>query len=141
MPDFIVRPKNGKYPEAEIAGSPRDHYVEITDGPYVGLHFNYGNIEFAGENEDGSGNLNFNYTVLFTPRWVNSKRDIKKIEVEIGVVLQAIIEKYVQIDKNVTPSIEALPTPHWMDMPKVVAFWHTLMTKLHLIWFKLSRRG
>jgi len=140
MPDFIVHPKNGKYPEAEIAGSPRDHYVEITDGPYMGLHFNYGNIEFVGENEDGSGNLNFNYTVLFTPRWVDSKRDIKKIEVEIGVILRAIIEKYVQIDKNVTPSIEAPPERDTLQT-KVLAFWHTLMTKLYLIWFKLSRRG
>ena len=133
MPDFIVHPKNGKYPEAEIAGSPRDHYVEISDGPYVGLHFNYGNIEFAGENEDGSGNLNFNYTVLFTPRWVNSKRDIKKIEVEIGVILQAIIEKYVQIDKNtVAPSIEAPPERDTLQT-KVLAFCRTLMTKLHLM--------
>lgn len=141
MPDFIVHPKNGKYPEAEIAGSPRDHYVEISDGPYVGLHFNYGNIEFAGENEDGSGNLNFNYTVLFTPRWVNSKRDIKKIEVEIGVILQAIIEKYVRIDKNnVAPSIEAPPERDTLQT-KVLALCRTLMTKLHLIWFKLSRGG
>ena len=133
MPDFIVHPKNGKYPEAEIAGSPRDHYVEISDGPYVGLHFNYGNIEFAGENEDGSGNLNFNYTVLFTPRWVNSKRDIKKIEVEIGVILRAIIEKYVQIDKNnVAPSIEAPPERDTLRT-KVLAFCRTVMTKLHLM--------
>jgi hypothetical protein len=107
--------------------------VEISDGPYVGLHFNYGNIEFAGENEDGSGNLNFNYTVLFTPRWVNSKRDIKKIEVEIGIILQAIIEKYVQIDKNtVAPSIEAPPERDTLQT-KVLAFCRTLMTKLHLM--------
>lgn len=136
MPDFIIHPKNGKYPEAEIAGSPRDHYVEISDGPFVGLHFNYGNIEFAGENEDGSGNLNFNYTVLFTPRWVNSKRDIKKIEVEIGTILQAIIEKYVQIDKNnVASSIEAPPERdtytlqrRFLEIPtKILAFFRTLM--------------
>ena len=133
MLDFIIHPKNGKYPEAEIAESPRDHYVEISDGPYVGLHFNYGNIEFAGENEDGSGNLNFNYTLLFTPRWVNSKRDIKKIEVEIGIILQAIIEKYVQIDKNnVAPSIEAPPERDTLQT-KVLAFCRTLMTKLHLM--------
>ena len=133
MPDFVVHPKKGKYPEAEIAGDPRDHYVEISDGPYMGLHFNYGNIEFAGEDEDGNGKLNFNYNVLFAPRWVNLKRDIKKIEVEIGVILQAIIEKYVQIDKNnVTPSIEAPPERDTLRT-KVLAFCRTVMTKLHLM--------
>ena len=82
MHKFAVRQNDGVYPDTTS-----DHYLEITDGPFTGLHFVLGRIEF-------------DYTLLLSPEGVNVQEQKNEIEALISEVLHAIIEKMVENAKQ-----------------------------------------
>jgi len=79
-----------------------DYYIEITDGPFQGLCFVFGPIEFAGEDEQGNGKINFDYHLLFIPETVNFEEDKFEIEQVAAGVLQRILETLVEKNSNET---------------------------------------
>ena len=95
MHKFAVRQNDGVYPSTTS-----DHYLEITDGPFTGLHFVLGRIEFKGEDEEGNGRIEFDYTLLLSPEGVNVQEQKNEIEALISEVLHAIIEKMVENAKK-----------------------------------------
>jgi hypothetical protein len=95
MPKFAVRPNTEVYPNITS-----DHYLEIVEGDFTGLHFVLGRIEFAGEDEEGNGKIEFDYTLLLVPAGVNVEERKNDIEAVISQVLNAIIEKMVENAKN-----------------------------------------
>lgn len=79
---------NDRFPEAQGA----DHYISLTEGELDGICFNFGKIEFVGEDEEGFGKISFDYDLLFLPEHIILE-DIKdNLEEEIGVVLKQVLE-------------------------------------------------
>lgn len=91
MPNFEVKP-NHYYKENHAS----DFYIEIMDGPFQGLCFVFGPIEFAGEDERGNGKVKFDYHLLFIPANVNFEEQKFELEQMVGSVLQRILENLVE---------------------------------------------
>ena len=53
-------------------------------------------VEFLGEDEDGSGRVSFDYDLLFTPETVNLDEQKQEIEQTIAAVLREILEATVR---------------------------------------------
>jgi len=79
-----------------------DFYIELIDGPFQGLCFVFGPIEFAGEDEQGNGIINFDYHLLFIPETVNFEEEKFEIEQMVGNVLQRILETLVEKNSDET---------------------------------------
>lgn len=78
-----------------------DHFIELTEGEYEGLHFNFGPIEFAGEDEQGNGKINFDYNLLNLPEGISFEGEHKtEIENIISIVLKQIIEQMLENSNN-----------------------------------------
>jgi hypothetical protein len=100
MPKFAVRSNSQDEPIYESTTA--DHYIEITEGPFIGTHFAFGKVEFLGEDEEGNGNITFDYDLLFIPEHVNLLEDKQRIEEEISSVLQTVLETLVHGEDNET---------------------------------------
>lgn len=79
------------YPHTKI-----DHFIEIMEGPYEGVHFNFGPIQFMGEDEEGNGKINFDYNLLFLPENINLDEDRPGLEDMVGTTLQHVLETMVK---------------------------------------------
>ena len=80
--------------------SQSDHYFELTEGRYAGVHFDFSKIEIT---QDGPGRkINFSYNLLYVPEHISIVTiSGTTIELEniIGDVLQQIIERgYYEFD-------------------------------------------
>lgn len=95
MPKFTVHKNNEVYPDSSV-----DHYLEVTDGEFSGLHFNMGRIEFLGEDEEGNGKIEFDYNLLLVPAGVNIEERKQDVEELISQVLHAILEQMVENSKK-----------------------------------------
>lgn len=84
--EYFVAPN----PEEKI-----DFYIEISDGAFQGLCFAYGPIEFAGEDEEGNGQINFDYHLFQIPESVNIQEQKQDVETVISKVLNKILEDMV----------------------------------------------
>lgn len=82
MPTFVTKPNPKDNPTYPYARS--ETYFEITDGEFLGLHFNFGNIETI------NGNINFDYNLLFIPEGIAINSGIERV---IGDILQELIER------------------------------------------------
>lgn len=74
--------------------SQSDHYFELTDGKYAGIHFDFSKIEII---KDGPNKkINFSYNLLYVPEHISivtiSGTTIQ-LENIIGDILQQIIER------------------------------------------------
>lgn len=67
--------------------------LEISQGDFQGVQFQFGPIEFAGEDENGNGQINFNYVLLNVPEEINIEESREQIEEVIGMILQEILEE------------------------------------------------
>lgn len=97
MYNYEVKP-NHYYKENNAS----DFYIEILDGPFQGLCFVFGPIEFAGEDESGNGKINFDYHLLFIPANVNFEEHKFEIEQMVANVLQRIFETLVENNSDET---------------------------------------
>lgn len=95
MPNFIVKKNLGVYPNIKS-----DHYLEVTEGSLVGMHFSLGRIEFIGEDEEGNGKIEFDYDLLLVPADVNIVEQKSEIEATISAALQTILEQMVENSKT-----------------------------------------
>jgi len=96
MYKFEVKPNPNH--SSETPNTP-DHFIEFVEEKYKGMQFNIGKIEFAGEDENGNGKINFDYNLLFIPEGVNYTEEREEIEAAIAATLQQILE---QVVKNET---------------------------------------
>lgn len=68
---------------------PHTHGVEVLEeGPFQGVIFVFGKIEFLGEDKDGLGRFLYDYELIKAPKDINTKA----LEVEIGPILDNIIK-------------------------------------------------
>ncbi len=95
MPNFIVRKNDSEYPNIKS-----DHYLEVVEGDFIGMHFSLGRIEFIGEDEERNGKIEFDYDLLLVPAGVNVEEQKSEIEAVISAALQTILEKMVENSKN-----------------------------------------
>lgn len=79
-----------------------DFYIELMEGPLEGLCYVYGPINFVGEDEEGNGNIKFDYHVLYIPANINFEEQKFDIEQNVGQILQHILESIVEGEKNET---------------------------------------
>lgn len=98
MPKFEIR----KNPEENPLYENKDHYIEIVEGRFTGVHFTFGQIEFLGEDEEGNGNISFDYDLLFVPEHVNLLEEKQSIEADVAIVLQDILENMLSEEANET---------------------------------------
>jgi len=101
MPNYKVH-SNNKYSEINS-----DHFIEISEGPFIGTHFNFGQIEFAGEDGEGNGKINYDYNLLSIPETVILDMDRPLLEREIGKILQSILETLVPNNETGTSDTES----------------------------------
>lgn len=94
MPKFHVRKNIDVYTHINS-----DHYLEVAEGPFEGMHFNLGRIEFIGEDTDGNGQIEFDYDLLLVPAGVNLDEQKKEVEQTISDVLHIILEQMVNNSK------------------------------------------
>ena len=88
--------ENELYKEVNTA----THYIEFDSGPFDGLCFTFGKIEFMGEDEEGHGKINFDYHLISIPETIILEENRDEIERHIGAVLQRILEEQVANEKN-----------------------------------------
>jgi len=93
---------NNKYSEIES-----DHFIEITEGGFEGVHFNFGKIEFVGEDEQGNGKINYDYNLLYIPDTIILDMDRPLLERELGNILQTILETLVPKNETGTGDTES----------------------------------
>lgn len=79
--------ENNQYPN-----DPASHYLEVVDGKWEGMHFTLGRVEFLGEQEDGSGKIEFDYNLLAVPEPYTFEENKQEIEHIVAQVLQKILE-------------------------------------------------
>lgn len=73
-----------------------EHYIEIDDGPFKGICFNFEKIEFLGEDEEGNGRLAFEFDLIFVPEGVIlNDGNQKEFETALGEIMKTILEDYV----------------------------------------------
>jgi hypothetical protein len=89
--------ENVEFPDANT-----EFYLVLNEGKYKGTSFVFGPIEFTGEDEEGNGNISFDYTVLALPEGYSIQDDEVKREVEqeISVVLHKIIEDSLETEQT-----------------------------------------
>jgi hypothetical protein len=73
----------------EETGDKGDFYLQITEGEFTGVTFNFGEIQFIGEDDEGSGIVNFDYTVYDSP--FDLTESIESLEAVLGGVLQDVL--------------------------------------------------
>lgn len=95
MPNYNVV-SNEKFPDAEVP-----YYLEIAEGQFQGTCFVFGPIQFVGEDEDGSGRISFDYSLLHLDAAHSLTEEPTKIalEDEIGKILHVIIEESIAREK------------------------------------------
>jgi hypothetical protein len=68
-----------------------DHYIKITDGPFMGVTFQFGQIAFMGEDSEGNALINFGYTFMpDSPRVPEDSLD--SLHEVMGTILHTILE-------------------------------------------------
>jgi len=73
-----------------------EHYLEIEEGPFKGVCFNFMKIEFLGEDTDGNGRLAFDFDLIFCPEDVILHDGNKKeFESALGDIMKDVLEEYV----------------------------------------------
>jgi len=105
MPNYVIQKnpaENPVYPDANA-----DHFIELNEGEFTGVHFNFGKIEFMGEDEDGNGKINFDYNLLFLPEHIKLEESKNAIEEELGKVLQHILENMAANNETGTSDTES----------------------------------
>lgn len=105
MPKYEVRSNKGD--ERPYPYTTSDHFLEIMEGLFVGLHFSFGQIEFAGEDENGNGKINFDYNLLYIPEHINLDESKPDVEQMIGTILQHVLETMVTNDETGTSDTES----------------------------------
>jgi hypothetical protein len=88
MPKFEIRPGNF---DGENSG---DHYLEIVEGKFKGVCFNFGMIQFVDEDKEGNGRVSFNYKVLqhTEETLLMEGGENKELEEAVSDVLRVILE-------------------------------------------------
>jgi len=81
----------------------QDHEILIEDGEFTGVRFNFGAIEFAGEDGDGNGTIRFNYDIHSDPVPDDAK---ERFESVIGEILHTIILEMVSREDAPAESTE-----------------------------------
>ena len=77
------------------------HYLEIVDGPFAGICFNYGKIEFLGEDTDGQGRIAFEYKMLHVPEGIKiTKLNESQFDTELAFILKDILESIAAADRD-----------------------------------------
>lgn len=112
MSSYEIKP-NHYYKENNAA----DFYIEITDGPFVGLCFVFGQIEFAGETEKGEGIVNFDYNLLYIPANISYEEQKFDIEQLVSSVLHRILETMVENSNNETGTDSIESTDEGRGLP------------------------
>jgi hypothetical protein len=70
-----------------------EFFLEIVEGKFQGIQFKFGAIEFAGEDENGNGKINFNYELLTVPEEIKlSENTHEDLHETLGDILQEILE-------------------------------------------------
>ena len=87
-----------------------EYYIEILDGPFEGLCFNFKKLEFLGEDTEGNGRLAFEYDLIFVPKGITLHDNMKALEAELGVVLNVVLQNYVLENPEVESDDEARDT-------------------------------
>lgn len=86
------------------------HYLEIVEGNFTGMHFTFGKIEFLGEDDEGNGNIQFDYRLLFLPEEYDYEDPSQKEQIEktISLALEHILMKAAEekVSENETGNID-----------------------------------
>lgn len=80
--------ENTQYKENEST-----HYLEVVEGKFEGMHFTFGKIEFVGEDDQGNGQIQFDYDLLNLPDPYKLEESRDEIEHIVGEVLRTILER------------------------------------------------
>lgn len=67
IPNYIIKPNPKNNPVYFYSSA--DHYYEITDGEFIGLHFSF--EEITVETDDTKQFINYDYNILYIPEIVN----------------------------------------------------------------------
>lgn len=102
MPDFKVHSLEG--PDSE-----HDYIIEVIGGEYSGTHLHFGKIQMTGEDEEGNGELSFEYDIVTLPEGITLQENRDGLDVLAGDVLRQIImdiytrESNGEEDRNTNP--------------------------------------
>ena len=84
---------NYKIVEVTNIDGKNENVIELQTGDFAGTLFNFGKIQFMGEDEDGFGKLNFDYNLFFTPETITLNEDTRPLlEEVIADILREIME-------------------------------------------------
>ena len=83
-----------------------DNFIEITSGGFEGVHFNFGKIEFTGDDEE-STSVKYDYNLLYIPENIIIDVDRPLLERELGRILEDILEKMVPKNETGTADTES----------------------------------
>lgn len=85
--------------------TPSDHYLTITEGKFKDVAFSFGQLEFMGEDKEGNGQVNFDYTLLYLPEHIETNNDdalYDELEGVIAGILHQILIDVTSRDNNET---------------------------------------
>jgi hypothetical protein len=74
----------------EVDKGSEEFYIRITDGPFVGVKFQYGQIQFMGEDADGNGVFNFGYVFMDDSLDV-AEESMDELHQTMGIILNEIL--------------------------------------------------
>jgi hypothetical protein len=82
---------NFKVHTLEGPESQHDYIIEVTDGQYAGTQLHFGKIQMTGEDEEGNGQLSFEYDIVTFPEGITLQENRDELDVLAGDVLRQII--------------------------------------------------
>ena len=92
-------------------------YLEIAEGMFKGTAFVFGPIEFVGEDEDGSGRISFDYSLLQVDPAHNLADESTKAALEdnITTILHQILQESIARDVEIQARDEVNVLKHAAD--------------------------
>lgn len=86
IPNYNIKPNPREKPVYPYSYT--DHYIEIVDGKFKGVHFSLGTFRIIGDEEDKK--IIFDYNLLWLPDEMYIAEE--ELEKTIGEILQQLIE-------------------------------------------------
>ena len=93
MPNFKIRSIEG--PDSQF-----DYVIELTEGVFEGLCLHFGKIEMGENDEEGNGQLKFDYDIAFLPEGISLQEKQNELNEVAGDVLRQIIIDIVEREET-----------------------------------------
>lgn len=86
MPRYHLK-ENTTHPDYK-----QSHYIHIDEGQFEGLCFNFGKLQFMGEDPDGNGRIQFEYDLISSPEsLILNDETTPQLEAVVSEILNEII--------------------------------------------------